>query len=175
MPFGCHDLSALPPEKIHIATLPCVSLSCLADLPMAPALYFVLGDNESIRYIGRATNLRSRWATHHRRHAYQSSEGYMLAWLIVSDEGLLPALEEACIAYFAPLDNGTPYADHATIHLKTSHALRNRILGKLRSRGTTMQSFFTDLIELLDTDDQLLEQLDKERHLFREKRHALQA
>jgi hypothetical protein len=66
-------------------------------------------------------------------------------------------------------------APEATIHLKISHALRNRILGKLRSRGTTMQSFFTDLIELLDTDDQLLEQLDKERHVFREKRHALQA
>jgi hypothetical protein len=68
-----------------------------------------------------------------------------------------------------------PKTPEATIHLKTSHALRNRILGKLRSRGTTMQSFFTDLIELLDTDEQLLEQLDKERHVFREKRHALQA
>jgi len=54
-----------------------------------------------------------------------------------------------------------PKNDVATIHLKTSVELRNCILGKLRSRGTTMQSFFTDVIALLAKDTQELERLEQ--------------
>jgi hypothetical protein len=58
----------------------------------------------------------------------------------------------------------------ATIHLKTSPTLRNRILGKLRTRGTTMQSFFIDIMELIDADEEFLEMLETKRHGLREQR-----
>lgn len=51
----------------------------------------------------------------------------------------------------------------ATIHLKTSPPLRNRVLGKLRSRGTTMQAFLQDVLRLVDTDDAFLEEVDRKR------------
>lgn len=54
-------------------------------------------------------------------------------------------------------------AKNATIHLKTSPALRDRILGKLRSRGVTMQGFFEDMFRLIDTDDAFFEILQRKR------------
>jgi hypothetical protein len=51
----------------------------------------------------------------------------------------------------------------ATIHLKTTPALRNRVSGKLRMRGVTMQSFFVDLMEMIDKDEALLELLEQKR------------
>jgi hypothetical protein len=61
----------------------------------------------------------------------------------------------------------------ATIHLKTTPALRNRILGKLRGRGTTMQSFFVDIMELIDGDEALLELLEHKRNDLRERRELV--
>ena len=58
----------------------------------------------------------------------------------------------------------------ATIHLKTTPALRNRISGKLRMRGVTMQSFFLDLMELIDKDEALLECLEHKRDALKEQR-----
>ena len=64
-------------------------------------------------------------------------------------------------------------APEATIHLKTSPALRNRILGKLRGRGITMQSFFVDLMELIDTDEAVLEMLERKCHDLKEQRELV--
>jgi hypothetical protein len=63
----------------------------------------------------------------------------------------------------------------ATIHLKTTPALRNRISGKLRMRGVTMQSFFVDLMELLDKDEALLELLEHKRDALKEQRELVEA
>lgn len=49
----------------------------------------------------------------------------------------------------------------ATIHIKAPNALRNRVLGKLRSQGTTMQTFFENLMRLIDADDVLLDTLHR--------------
>lgn len=62
----------------------------------------------------------------------------------------------------------------ATIHLKTTPALRNRISGKLRMRGLTMQSFFVDLMELLDKDEALLELLEHKRDALKEQRELIE-
>ena len=63
----------------------------------------------------------------------------------------------------------------ATIHLKTTPALRNRISGKLRMRGVTMQSFFVDLMELIDKDEALLELLEHKRDGLKEHKELIQA
>jgi hypothetical protein len=54
-------------------------------------------------------------------------------------------------------------APEATIHLKTSFAHRNTFSGKLRMRGTTMQAFLTDIVELVNTDEAFLEMLEEKR------------
>jgi hypothetical protein len=61
----------------------------------------------------------------------------------------------------------------ATIHLKTTSGLRNRVLGKLRGRGTTMQSFFVDIMELIDGDEALLEFLEQKRDDLRGQRELV--
>jgi hypothetical protein len=61
----------------------------------------------------------------------------------------------------------------ATIHLKTTPALRNRVSGKLRMRGVTMQSFFVDLMELIDKDEALLELLEHKRDGLKERRELV--
>ena len=66
-----------------------------------------------------------------------------------------------------------PKSPEATIHLKTSYDLRNRVLGKLRTRGTTMQSFFTDVMELIVSDAALLEMLETKRNGLREQRELV--
>lgn len=48
----------------------------------------------------------------------------------------------------------------ATINLKTPYELRNRVLGKLRMRGITMQDFFVDIMQLIDSDEAVLEMLE---------------
>ena len=62
----------------------------------------------------------------------------------------------------------------ATIHLKTTPALRNRVSGKLRMRGVTMQSFFVDLMELIDKDEALLELLEHKRDALNAQRNQWQ-
>jgi hypothetical protein len=61
----------------------------------------------------------------------------------------------------------------ATVHLKMTAALRNCILGKLRGRGTTMQSFFVDIAQLIATDEALLELLEHKRNDLRERRELV--
>jgi hypothetical protein len=62
----------------------------------------------------------------------------------------------------------------ATIHLKTTPALRNRISGKLRMRGVTMQAFFVDLMELIDKDEALLELLEHKRDGLKEHKELIE-
>jgi hypothetical protein len=63
----------------------------------------------------------------------------------------------------------------ATIHLKITPALRNRISGILRLRGVTMQSFFADLMELIDKDEALLELLEQKRDALKAQRNSSEA
>ena len=65
-----------------------------------------------------------------------------------------------------------PKNDLAIVHLKASPGLRNRVLGKLRTRGITMQGFFETVMYLVDTDDRFLEMIEKERETFAKKPDA---
>ena len=48
------------------------------------------------------------------------------------------------------MDKTSP-GDRVTIHLKTDRHVRDRLLGALRSDGTTMQDFFEQLMQTLVT------------------------
>lgn len=51
----------------------------------------------------------------------------------------------------------------AAINLKISRTLRDRLLVKLRARGTTMRAFLGDMIELVDADDAFLDIVEMKR------------
>lgn len=91
-------------ESIDLMALPSLLLSERAGLPDAPAIYFALDTSGTVLYIGKARRLSERWkgTIHHRYSQLAATSGVRIAWLSVTDEALLTAVETACIAYFAP-------------------------------------------------------------------------
>jgi len=169
-------LQALDPATIAINNLPSVSFAQRGDLPNQPGIYFVLDAQRTVHYIGRAKRLCFRWVTHHRLADFRKMDTLAIAYVTVSDPELLPAIEQAMIAYFDPPLNRRQYSEHpicATIHLKMSPALRNSILGKLRARGTTMQSFFVGIMEMIVADEDFFDLLERKRNDFREQREPV--
>ena len=153
------------PQKLNLQELPTLALTEKALLPNVAAIYFVLDGTQKVCYIGRAKSLCFRWYSHHRLADFREIPQVRVAYLTVSDAALLPDIEEALIEYFDPPLNQKRVSRSltVTIAIKMSHDLRNRFLGKLRTRGTTMQSFFHDLMTLLTTDDALLDLLEEKR------------
>lgn len=97
----------MSPIPASIDALPALNLCERKRLPECAAIYFVRSDDGTVLYIGRARNLRQRWAQHHRTAQLMTYPGVSLAWLSVDDPALLDEIERACIAYFSPLLNGT--------------------------------------------------------------------
>jgi energy-converting hydrogenase A subunit M len=63
----------------------------------------------------------------------------------------------------------------AIINIRTSQALRNRLLGRVRARGTTLRSFLADVIEIIDTDDELFEMIEMRRLVLGRQRDSHQS
>lgn len=81
---------------------------CFSDrhlLPDVPALYVVLDDYSTLLYIGIATNLRQRWADHHR--APQMYGHYRIYWRTTESASERVRHERAFIRMYRPLWNGT--------------------------------------------------------------------
>ena len=60
------------------------------------------------------------------------------------------------------MDTPAP-SDRVTIHLKTDRHIRDRLLGALRSDGTTMQEFFEHLMQLLVTQPERIQEIKGSR------------
>lgn len=84
--------------------LPSLPIESRKKFPQCSAIYFAIA-GDKILYIGRATNLLKRWYGHHRQAELETIEGCRIAWLEVSDPGLLPAIEKALIQSFKPPSN----------------------------------------------------------------------
>jgi excinuclease UvrABC nuclease subunit len=97
-------------EYIALENLPSVAVSALWALPRASGIYFVVSDDGIVQYIGRTRDLYARWHPHHRSIQYRKYPHYRIAWVTVSNPELLPAIEQACIDFFHPKDNGQALA-----------------------------------------------------------------
>jgi len=139
-----------------------VPLTKRKTLPNIPALYFVLNEHRAILYIGLAQSLCLRWVAHHRLEELRVLPSITIAWLHVPDKLLLPVLEKAYIAYFQPpLNRHREVRPIVTLHLKTDRAVRDRLLGALRARGTTMQQFFDTFMRLLIEHPEYIDQIEQ--------------
>ena len=114
---------SIKPESIDIETLPSVSMSERFDLPIVNGVYFVLGSQGEILYIGKAANLRKRWYGHHLLENRLRLATCKIAWLLADETILLDELEDACIAHFSPQWNKILKRQDSEI---TNNALRQR-------------------------------------------------
>ena len=90
------------PELLDLSTLPSVNLELKAQLPTESAIYFAIDSQGVIQYIGKAINVKQRWANHHRLNQLKSIGNIRIAYLFV-DADLLLTVEEALIQWFKPL------------------------------------------------------------------------
>lgn len=103
------------PTVVTPAALPSVPLAERKSLPPCQGIYFVLAGDERVLYIGRAKNLRSRWAMHHRLKDVTANGASSIHWLAFDGSSeLLDGIEKACIEYFAPALNGVIVDRHET-------------------------------------------------------------
>src|SRR5262245_47043263 len=78
----------------------------------------------------------------------------------------IPFILSDCNSRFQILQRGNhvmPKNNMATIHIKTSDGLRNRVLGQLRARGTTMQEFMEDVLYLTNTNSSFFAEVEELR------------
>jgi hypothetical protein len=97
----------IEPSSINLSSLPSVSLKLRSQLPEAVCIYFVVDSQNQIQYIGRSTNLRKRWLSHHRVNQLESIDGIRIIYLIIDSVELLPEIEKALIEWFSPPLNGS--------------------------------------------------------------------
>lgn len=115
---------------ICVEALPSTTVEERGRLPKESGIYFVLNATGVVQYIGRTTNLYLRWIGHHRLDQYNAMTGARIAWLTMSNPDLLPAIEQACIEYFQPQDNGRRLRDAVE---ESPDTIGNRkILGTMR-------------------------------------------
>jgi len=69
-----------------LSELPSVPFSSRASLPTERAVYFVLGANNTVLYVGATKNLRKRWKQHHLTRELRKTPQVRIAWLVVSGE-----------------------------------------------------------------------------------------
>jgi len=99
---------------IDPTVLPSLPLDERRGLPDTAAIYFVLA-GDTVLYVGQSTNLRQRWAAHHRLNQLNERGGCRIAWMQVDDSGLLGELERACIAHFNPALNDSSVMDRMLV------------------------------------------------------------
>ena len=89
--------------------LPSVHLSESKKLPNCTAIYFAIDSQNRILYVGKATNLASRWKNHHRQYQLEEIDKdfpVKIAGQAWNESGLGEA-EKYLINNFQPLLNGT--------------------------------------------------------------------
>lgn len=100
--FTGFDLSKLP-------SLPWLQKE---RLPNCSAVYFAVDSKNRVLYVGKATNLLTRWKDHHRfeqLNQISRKNPIKLAWLVCTNEqDLLSKTEAYFIKFYQPLLNKTP-------------------------------------------------------------------
>jgi hypothetical protein len=105
---------------IDILKLPFVSFDERKKLPPTGGVYFVVNpEPEQLCYIGKAQNLRSRWAGHHRAHQMQPVS--RIHWLNCSDEVQRTSLESRLIAFYTPHWNGAIPSPQTDLETRVKH------------------------------------------------------
>lgn len=126
---------------VQISLLPSVAFEHRQDLLPVPALYFVLGVQRDVMYVGQTGNLRERWKSHQRAIQMRPG-GYRIHWWRIDDERQRIDLETKAIAYFRPPWNNSAIQVHE----------RRRVGAYIRDVATYMEIDPDDLIAQILAD-----------------------
>lgn len=114
-------------------SFPCVSFKDRGKLPPIPAIYLVFSSN-NLLYVGRSSNLRQRWQSHHRHHQFKLIEGLQIAWFECHADNL-PVVESTLIDLLDPEYNGT-YNEWSNEKSKViSFRLEDDLVEKLKQKA----------------------------------------
>lgn len=96
-------------------------------LPDTPCVYFVLGADGQVVYVGKTVNLRARWGNHHCLSRAKNRTDMKLAWL-EAPPAFLAVIEAMFILSFKPewnqnerterVDFFLPHDPHRTDHIR---------------------------------------------------------
>lgn len=89
-------------EMIQHHKWPRLPWSQRRELPHCAAIYLVIGAEDEVLYVGQTRSLLLRFQAHHRKWEFSKLPQLSIAWLVCSDEAMLPAIEAALIAHFVP-------------------------------------------------------------------------
>jgi len=140
------------PESLDLSTLPSMPLSDRRQFPSVSCIYFAMSSGD-VQYIGRSVNLQQRWIQHHRRQYLDANSN--IAWLEISNIGLLSQIETALIEWFKPPLN-REFAD-LTIKKTITTSSKTRIVvcveealkPKLESLAKLQKRSLSNLLEVL--------------------------
>jgi len=107
----------IDPQTITPTQLPSLPLKSRNKLPKTPGIYFAIDSQGTIQYIGRSVDINQRWKQHHRCDQLEEVGGVQIAWLEVSEQGLLLDIERALIKWFDPPLNNASIAYSSTTPL----------------------------------------------------------
>src|SRR4051794_23714059 len=86
----------------HPTELPSLPLAQRSELPSAPGVYFVLGEDNEVLYIGQSISLLRRWAvfTHGKLSELKKLGNVRLAWIEMEATEALGDVESVLIRHF---------------------------------------------------------------------------
>jgi excinuclease UvrABC nuclease subunit len=87
--------------------LPSMPFEQRKALPRVPAVYFLIGGDSEVLYIGESYNLRSRWGHHHCLTDYEPEQELRIAWIEIEDDMMRGRIETALIWSHRPRLNHT--------------------------------------------------------------------
>lgn len=129
-------------DEVELSNLPQLPLEDKRSLPDLPAVYFAVGTDSEILYVGRTASLRRRWKGNRHQHLetlYNRDEPIHLAWLAVEHEDWLPELEYELITRFRPVLNEQP---NPTADQKAARQLNQRSRDQARTQKTMNRRLF---------------------------------
>lgn len=133
---------------LDLLTLPSVALPPRLTLPDSPGIYFALGSDNEILYIGRARSLARRWqGSHHRRAELDQIQGVRIAWLCSENVESLRGLEQELIAQFKPRLNGNRVSTGSLFLMcRISTDQKNRIRMAAALTGVSVSRFIREAL-----------------------------
>lgn len=100
-------------------------------LPEVSAVYFALSSAGDVLYVGKANNLRSRWAGHHRKAQLRKFKNVRIAWMELPEDDLLDMESLFIVRFDPPLNNAIIQETGKIEDQGVRHCSQCRYLGKI--------------------------------------------
>ncbi|MCI0556306.1 MAG: GIY-YIG nuclease family protein [Anaerolineae bacterium] len=126
---------------IDLHSLSKVSLKQYKSLPACSGIYFAL-IGKNVLYIGKSTNINSRWKYHHRREELSKIGDVEIAFLPIPKR-LLEKKEKEFIDSYKPLLNNTPAHLAPRLQVEFTPEILAALSAAARAENRTLKALTT--------------------------------